>query len=142
MTPRAEIKRYGFIWAAANTLFHTKKRMWLGICGNSGRIAKVTAIRDLLTPLVVQDTLVSGGKCEEGKRCLDFQCSLNLTTWDSWAASIGKKTIGEKPEYWGKILFPKQDGTAHDFSNLWNGKDRGEKGGLIIGTTRSSRNSG
>lgn len=126
---RAE--KYGFIWTMADKLFKTRLKQFVGICGKSGRIAKVASERDALTLLVVQDVYVSGDTCEEGKRCLDFQCSLNETTWASFAASINKKRIGKPPAYWGKTVFANEDSTAHDFSGLFGG-DPG-KGGILLG---------
>ena len=79
------------VWVEAKIIFMIKDKEYdktmLGICGYSGRVFKV-ASTESLTTLIVHDIFINDhtqeGGCEEGKRCLDFNCPKNRTTWESF----------------------------------------------------------
>lgn len=123
---------YPVVWAKLSTLLNTREKRTVAICGYSGRIFKI-ATSPLLV-LVVNDLYASPkiGRCEEERRCLDFDCPLNKTTWKSLLQEGEFPKGTRRPKAWankGKLptisynLQP--DGTLHDFSDLVVGRERG-----------------
>ena len=88
-----DTKRFPFTWVKLSHVSTAKNRVWVAICHSTGRIAKLTYPKGqgLLEIMIVNDTYVTNGRCEEGLRCLDKQCPLNNTTRESFAKSIGVK---------------------------------------------------
>ena len=87
-----------FCWALSDALLAKRlpKNPWLAVCSRTLRVAKIAT--DTLTPLIVQDAILGGGTCEEGTRCLDLQCDLNKTTWESLNRALGRKRTPKPPE--------------------------------------------
>ena len=78
------------LWAQESALFKQRRRkheIFCGICGESGRIFKLAG--DNITILIVRDIIIDTSGCEEGKRCLDFDCPLNKTTFESLCKGLG-----------------------------------------------------
>lgn len=94
-----------FTWFEWNDFIRPKKRkpIMVGVCSRTGRIAKIGG---LLEALVIQDTYIVGGQCEEAERCWDLRCDLNRTTWESLCRAVGMRRIPRQPEYFapGKWL--------------------------------------
>lgn len=115
---------YSFIWGEAKIFFHTRLKYLIALCGYSKRVARVTSIKDTLSPLVIQNTYVqidatqNAVRCEEGEACLDFDCPLNQTTWETYKKRLGAK--GKKPSNFGeRIDFNRNlDGELQDLSRF------------------------
>ena len=105
-----------FAWFCWNDFITPKKRKppMVGLCTRTGRIAKIGG---MLEAMVIVDTYITDGHCEEAKRCWDLRCDLNQTTWDSLCRGLGLRRIPRKPENFepGKGL------NALDFSELVEG---------------------
>lgn len=102
------------IWAEARVLFSFEgkntpnERTMLGICGYSGRIFKVASPENYITVSVVHDIFINDrtqdGGCEEGTRCLDFNCPKNRTTWESFRKAHSIRTR-KSPLGFGKPIW-------------------------------------
>ncbi len=91
-----ERMREFFTWFEWNDFLKPKKRKppMVGLCTRTGRIAKVGS---LLEALIILDTLIINGSCEEGERCWDLRCDLNKTTWESLCRAAGLRRMPRKP---------------------------------------------
>jgi len=108
---------YPIIWAEASALFETRKKIMLGICGYSNRVCKVASPKDALTIFVVNNLYISNDQCEEGLRCLDFDCTFNKTTRESFAHAYGykPKSLGT----FGRLNFNMEpDGSLRSFKDV------------------------
>jgi hypothetical protein len=127
---------YPIIWGEADALFEgitvKLKRVMLGICGYSKRVWKVLPPGDKLSLLIINDILVNKDWCEEGRHCLDFNCSLNKATPESLALAMGLKRLPAKfEEKFGKpINFNiDREGNLIDFKELF---ERNPQGGWLL----------
>lgn len=104
---RDNSKRIIFTWIAARVICPGKfKNYSFCVCGHSKRFIRIA--RNFLMPLIIRDAFIEDGKCEEGERCLDFDCEYNHTTLKSYAfnekitvkqvlemmPAFGKETLG------------------------------------------------
>jgi hypothetical protein len=80
--------KFPFIWVLTK-MKGKRKNIWLGFCGKTYHVSKIAA--DMLSPLVIQDLYING-ECEEGGRCLYFQCPHNFTTEHSLREAYKSKT--------------------------------------------------
>jgi hypothetical protein len=121
-----ETKCYRFGWVKAGDALAIPKKqrklhnMKIAICEYSGRVAKIA--NSMLEVIVIQDMYHTDGVCEEERCCLDFDCPLNKTTWDSWKASGKAKPRSRKPKGFGeRISFNRRNGSngMNDFSDLF-----------------------
>jgi hypothetical protein len=125
-----EYKCYPVVWAHASDLLKTRKKDFVAVCGYSGRICKVE--KSMLPVLIIQDLFASPdqGRCEEGRRCFDFDCPLNKTTWESLQAEGVLSKRSKKPKGWTPTTIAynrSPDGGLHDFSGFVS-----DRGGLIV----------
>jgi len=74
------------VWVETN-----RENVFMGICCFTRKICKV---RELISALIVRDTIIEKEKCEEGSRCLNFKCQYNKTTPNSYFER--KKPLTEK----------------------------------------------
>lgn len=100
-------KLYPIHWIKAELLFKTRRKTMLGICGYSKRVFAIASPRDVLRILVAQDLYIGEGQngkqtCEEGARCLDFDCPLNKTNWRTYKAAFHLR--GKGPEKFGQTM--------------------------------------
>jgi hypothetical protein len=123
MARKTGSRRVGFTWVDHNVLFLPKKRkpMYYAICEHSKRIAKATM--NMLTILVVNDTYINEtkGQCEEGQRCLDFDCPLNHGTLATYAHGTGVRRITKQIREIGRkraAFNQTQDGELADYTGL------------------------
>jgi len=83
--------KFRFAWVKAGDVLDIPKKnrklrnMMVAVCEYSKRVAKLGASE--LEIMIVQDTYHTDGSCEESLRCVDFDCPLNQTTWDTWKAA-------------------------------------------------------
>ncbi len=134
-----KIQSYGILWARAKAVLHIKGKgkkglEWLGICGFSKRVCKVAPPNDMMTVLVVNNLYVTNGVCEEGTRCVDKDCPLNKTTWESFCKGNGLPEKTPAPEHFGIVPIDYNNGPGgalNDFSWLWEGYDTHAPGGII-----------
>lgn len=132
---KTQQQSFGFLWGEAAAFFHTKIKMLVAICGFSCRVARVAAKANMLDPYIINNVYVTLDdkdapvKCEEAEGCLDFDCPLNKTTWESFKKRTGAK--GKKPPNFGERLDFNRglDGGLQDLSHLI--KDR-HTGGIIL----------
>lgn len=120
----SESRRVPIAWIEERVVLHgTRKRTMLGVCGESHRICKIATT--MMTPIVVTDLYIQRGVCEEGRRCLDFDCPMNTTTRESYAQAMHprqwKRFMKRLPATFGQTisLNRKPDGSLHDFSELF-----------------------
>jgi hypothetical protein len=137
---KRQYSTYPILWAKVKDVLalpSNRKRdadFWLGICGFSKRVCKIKAPSDLMSIMVIHNLYIEKGRCEEREGCLDYNCPLNRTTWESFKAREGlpKKTkkppnFGERPiDYNGGA-----DGELNDFSWLFEGRDPHAPGGIL-----------
>jgi hypothetical protein len=88
--------------------------------------------RNILPVLIINNVYVSPehGRCEEERRCFDFDCPLNKTTWESLQAEGVLSRRSKKPQGWRPATIEynrKPGGGLHDFSRLVS-----DRGGLIV----------
>ena len=119
-------QHYPVLWTQADTIFEglkgQKKTTMLSICGNSKRVWKITSPKDTLSMIVITDVMASKDWCEEGTRCLDFNCALNKTTPESLSKALGIKRLPAKfRERFGKPIDFNlgRDGNLQDFKELF-----------------------
>jgi hypothetical protein len=125
-------KRYPVLWAEVSALLKTRERRYVAIYGYSGRICKVESHRNILPVMIITDLYASPehGRCEEERRCLDFDCPLNKTTWESLQAEGEISKRKKKPHGWKPTTIAYNrapDGGLHDFSGFVS-----DRGGLIV----------
>lgn len=111
-------RRIIFTWVAARVMtgkFKDYKGYSFCVCGHSKRFIRIA--RNFLMPRIIRDAFIEEGKCEEGERCLDFDCEYNHTTLKSYAfnekitvkqvlemmPAFGKETLGMNLEEDGKL---------------------------------------
>lgn len=87
-------KYYNIGWSKISDVFEEIPKEiyrghYVGICGKTGQVCKMTSPKDLVTLLVVRDFFVKDGICEEGKRCINSHCDLNKTTPTTFGESYG-----------------------------------------------------
>ena len=123
-------KAYPIVWAAGRVLFSDlrgiAKKDWFGICGYSKRVFKIAPLRDVLTIMVVQNLYVGEHDCEEGSRCLDFDCPLNITTRESYAKSMNISPKKLPENFRATISYNRgPEGTLHSFGEFIEGQPAG-----------------
>jgi len=91
------------------------KKVWFGVCGFSHRVCRA-AYNGPLDLVVIQDVIISDGKCEDARSCLAGQCPLNQT-----AESTIKKLLKIRDQ---KDLLAVQALTARRFCSLSDEKAR------------------
>jgi hypothetical protein len=133
---------HSFIWADANTLFVLDGRKDLkstkvAVCQRTGRVCKVAGKEDRLSPIVMTGTNVFAGKCQDGKWCVDYDCELNQTTWESLCDGIGMKK-GKRPENFGQTIdFNRTpEGGLQSFHFLF---DQAPQGGWLSSTKKGKQ---
>lgn len=115
-------ENYPIMWVKAK-FAHGKRPFFVAYCGKTRHAIKIST--NVLTVLIVQDFYVTGKECEEGKRCLNFDCPLNKATdaslHEAWGmkrrrdqnlmnTKFGKLTWpGHKKITSGVLMGPKQD---------------------------------
>lgn len=80
--------KYPITWIDGS-LFKPKVKFWVGVCHYEKKPAFIT--RDGLEIAMVQDLYVEGNNCEENRRCLNFDCKYNKTTFDTFRSFKGAK---------------------------------------------------
>ena len=118
---------YPIIWAEAKLILKTRRKYFVGICGYSKRVFKIATAKgqDVLTILVVNNLYLDEERriCEEGSRCLDFDCPFNKTTKESFAHSIGIKKLPAKlSNHWGERISQNttQNGSLGSYVDLFS----------------------
>lgn len=119
---------FPIIWARADRFTNLHKRMgkkvWLGICGFSHRIFRVSPATGgaVVEMIVISDLIIDNGKCEMAKSCLARECPLNRTPESKIKKLIGKKSSRPREVDLSPL-------TGERFCNFF--KDNPKAGGFI-----------
>jgi len=125
------------VWAEGGAILTglrgKEKKAMFAICGYSKRIFQIAGFNSLEV-LVVHNVIIDKehGKCEEKKRCIDFDCPLNKTTRESYARAFGINPKRLTVEF-GKRAIKynrKSDSELHNFQDILERFQ--EQGGMIF----------
>ena len=123
MTRVRDTKKYDFRWYKAGEICEIPKRqrnlynMLVAVCGYSKRVAKLGSV---LEAIIIRDMYHTDGTCEESARCVDFDCSLNSTTWESAKANGMVSKRAKQWEGFGtRIRLNNGPDGINDFSHLF-----------------------
>lgn len=129
------------LWIDGRLLFSPRefRLHWYGLCDKTKRVCKIANRRDVLTPLIVNGTIIGICGCEEKERCLDFECPYNRTTKESFKKSYHVKSqlpddFAEKP-----MIFNSDPACLERYKELLRHHDEQATAMTLIPASRRSK---
>ena len=88
------------------TVDKAMNKVYLGICGYAKKPFRITKSWIIIS--VVQDLYIANEQCEEGRRCLNFQCKYNNSTLKSIERIMGAKILKKDVDFLEQAIIEKR----------------------------------